>query len=431
MPDLTATGIILLLILLNALFVAAEFAIVGAPRASIDRLAAKGHRTAKLVSRILHDPQLQDRYIATAQLGITFASLGLGMYGEHALAIWIFGLLESLDAPSWIAAHALASVLSITFLTYLHIVLGEMVPKTLALQHAELAVLWVTPPMLWIKTIFYPLVIGLNGIGNAVLKLMRIQRQLSSGYFLTPEELQYVIQESQAGGMLRAESGEILRDLLKFGDLTAAEVMVPRVHIIGIPLGSGPGRLREIICSSRHSRYPVYDGDLDHIAGILHIKDLFRLLVAGHSVSRDNLRDVSFVPETASLEVVLEAMRAKRTHMAVVMDEHGGTAGLVSIEDLYEEVVGEIEEETSGPPETYWDDKGRLHASGTVRVDEIGELLGMALEHEEVITVSGLVLMLLNRRPKVGDSVTFGNVRFEVCAVRGRGVAECIVTPQA
>ena len=428
MDSLIAVGIIMLLILLNGLFVAAEFAIVGAPRASIERQASEGNLVAGKVSLILHTPRLQDRYIATAQLGITFASLGLGMYGEHTLAEWIHGLLEGMKTPSWLAAHALASILSVTVLTYFHIVVGEMVPKSLALQYAERTVLWITPLMLWVKLAFYPIVVGLNGIGNAILKLMGVDRQLASGYFLTPEELQYVIQESQAGGMLREESGKVLKDLLEFGDLTAAEVMVPRVRIVGIPLDASPEELKEIIKSSRHSRYPVFEGDLDHILGVVHIKDLLRLLLDGLPLTRGKLRRVPYVPETSTLEVTLAAMHRRRTHMAIVMDEYGGTAGIITIEDLFEEVVGEIDEGVPRPPEAYRDSLRRLHVSGTMRLDEVGEQLGVTLEHEEVFTVSGLILMLLERQPNVGDSVSYGGVRFEVTAIQGHGVGESLVT---
>ncbi len=424
-----ALGIITLLILLNGLFVAAEFAIVGAPRASIDHLAAEGNRIARRVSRIMHEPILQDRYIATAQLGITLASLGLGMYGEHTLAEWIFDLLEGLNAPSWLAAHTVASILAITILTYFHIVIGEMVPKSLALQFAERVVLWITPVMLWIKMLFYPLVIGLNAMGNGVLKLMRVDRQLASGYYLSSEELQYVIQESQAGGMLREESGRVLKDLLEYGNLAAAEVMVPRVRIIGIPLGASPEEIKETIRTSRHSRYPVFEDDLDHILGIVHIKDLLRLFLDGNPLTKDHLRSVPYVPETSKLEVVLAAMRRRRTHLAVVMDEYGGTAGVVTIEDLFEEVVGEMEEGAQKAPEAYRDNIGKLHVSGTMRLDEVGEQLGLLLEHEEVVTISGLVLMLLDRQPRVGDKVVYENIEFTVVALKGKGVEECMVIP--
>lgn len=429
MDSLLPISVITLLIFLNGLFVAAEFAIAGAPRAAIERRAAQGHRVARLVCQILRDPRSQDRYIATAQLGITFASLGLGMYGEHVLAEWLAGRLTTLGTSRWIAAHTVASILAVSVLTYFHIVLGEMVPKSLALQQAERTALWVTRPMLTVQTLLYPLVIGLNGAGNGILRLMGINRQTASGQqYHTAEELQFIVQESQEGGLLRAETGQIVRDLLEFGDLTAGEVMVPRVQIIGIPLGAAPAEVAAILRTSRHTRYPVYDGDLDHIVGMIHIKDLLRRLVNGRSIEVRDTRPTPRVPETSTLDAVLAAMRRAQTQMVIVLDEYGGTAGIVTIEDLFEEVIGDIEEDESGHPPLYRDAAGSLRVAGTVRLDEVGEHLGLPLEHAEVNTVSGLVLALLGRPPVVGDAVVYNTVRFEVTAVEGHGVKECTAT---
>ena len=418
-----------ILILLNGLFVAAEFAIVGAPRAAIERKAAQGNRAARMVNDILHDAKRQDRYIATAQLGITFASLGLGMYGEHYLAGQIVYLLESLGAAKWIAAHAIASVAAVGILTYFHIVVGEMVPKSLALEHAEKTVLWITPPMMWIKGLMYPLVVGVNDLGNGILRIFGIKRQATGAeYYHTSEELQYIIEESLEGGMLHAESGQVLRDLFEFGELDAGEVMVPRVKIQGIPLHATHQELVQIFRTSRHTRYPVYEGDLDHIVGYVHVKDLMRLILKNKSIKAEDLRPVPFLPETSELDTILAVMHRERTQMVIVMDEHGGTAGLVTIEDLFEEVIGEIDEDASDQPNTYLDNEGTLHVLGTTRLEEVGEALNIALEHDEVDTVSGLVLMLLDRPPVVGDSVTYRNTQFEVKAVEGHGVQECVVT---
>ena len=278
--------IITALILLNAIFVAAEFAIVGAPKASIDRRAAEGNKLARAVQAVLRDPQKQDRYIATAQLGITVASLGLGMYGEHVVAAAIYRMIANPGMPAFLASHTLASVLSIAILTYFHIVVGEMVPKSLALQRAETLVLWITPPMLWTKNVLYPFVVGLNMVGNLVLRIVGVQRQVQHAErYYTPEELQLVVQESEDLGALRAESGQMLQELFEFGDLTAAQVMVPRVRISGIELGTTCAELREVLTRTPHTRYPIYERDLDHIVGILHIKDILRLLLNDETVA--------------------------------------------------------------------------------------------------------------------------------------------------
>jgi CBS domain containing-hemolysin-like protein len=423
--------VIVVLLLLNAMFVAAEFAIIGAPRAAIERRAAGGHAVARLVSRILHDPRRQDRYIATAQLGITFASLGLGMYGEHAVAEWLAHHFEAMgmsDRAGWLTAHTLASVLAIGLLTYLHIVVGEMVPKSLALMHAERTVLGITRPMLAVKALTYPLVVALNGLGNGLLRLVGIRREVGASHYYTPEELQYIVRESQEGGLLRAESGQMLRDLFAFGELTAGEAMVPRVHVTGLPLGAPPEELRARLLESRHTRYPVYEGDLDHIVGVVHIKDLLRLLQAARPLTPGDVRPTAFLPETVALDRVLAAMHEARTQLVVVMDEHGGTAGILTIEDLCAEAVGEVEEEPDEPPEIVRDGEGRALVYGTVRLDEVGEVFGIELEHEEVDTVSGLVLALLGRPPRVGDAVVYEGLHFEVVEVEGHGVERCIVS---
>jgi CBS domain containing-hemolysin-like protein len=426
--SLLPIAIILILILLNGLFVAAEFAIVGVPPASIERLAAQGHRTARLVRWILHDPGRQDRYIATAQLGITGASLGLGMYGEHVIAEWLSRFLESHGASAWFAVHGTASALSIVILTYFHIVLGEMVPKSLALLNAERTVLWIAPPMRWIQFLFYPLVVGLNATGNAILRLMGIHREISRSHYHTPEELEFIVRESEEGGLLHAEAGKILRGLFEFGDLTAGEIMVPRVRVLGIPIDASSAQIAAVVQASNHTRYPVYKGDLDHIVGVIHIKDILRLALAGGTLEENSIRQAPYVPETAELDTVLTSMRQSDVEMAVVMDEHGGTAGIIALEDIFEEVVGDIEEGITKPADIIREGEGRWRVSGTVRLDEVGEVLDMTLEHEEVDTVSGLVLMLLDRPPLVGDAIVFDQVRFEVIAVAGHGVGACLVT---
>ena len=418
-------AIISVLILLNGIFVAAEFAIVGAPRAAIDARASQGDRLAKLVQSVLRDPRKQDRYIATAQLGITLASLGLGMYGEHVLAEAIYHSLGASGAPAMIVSHGVASVLAVAILTYFHIVVGEMVPKSLALQYAEKLALWITPPMLWTKNILFPVVVALNGIGNLLLKTIGVNRQQqSTEHYYTPEELQLIVQESEELGALRSESSQMLQELFEFGDLTAGQVMVPRVRIAGIPVGMSPDGVRETLSRNPHTRYPIFERDLDHIVGMVHIKDLLRVLLHNEPISPLHARPIPVAPETAELDTVLDMMRRERTQMAVVIDEHGGTAGVVTLEDLFEEVVGDIEEGPGAGAQVYRDRDGRLRVPGTMRVDEVGQEFDLDLEHEEVDSVSGLILTLLGRPPVVGDIVRYQRLHLEVTEVKGHGVQE-------
>jgi CBS domain containing-hemolysin-like protein len=422
---LLPTLIVVVLILLNGFFVAAEFAIVGAPRATIDRLAQGGSRAARRVRRVLANPRDVDRFIATAQLGITLASLGLGMYGEHLLADWLARQFEALGVGRWVAAHTLASIIAIGTLTYFHIVVGEMVPKSIALQRADRAVMLIAPIMRIVQLVLYPLVVVLNGIGNAVMRLLGLERTGTSGESVrTADELAYIVRESQAGGMLRRESASAVQELLEFGNLTAAQVMVPRVRVVGLDVEDGPAELREILEQTPHTRYPVIEGDLDHIVGMLHVKDLLTGLLAGTTIASLAARPVPFVPVTATAEEVLAAMHEFRAQMVVVMDEHGGTAGVITLEDLLEEVVGELTEDATSPTDIRPTGDGAYLVAGTVRLSDAGAAIGAIIEHEEVETVSGLVLALLGRPARVGDVVEYEEAVVEVMVLHGLGVQE-------
>jgi CBS domain containing-hemolysin-like protein len=422
--------ITLALLLVNALFVAAEFAVIGSPRTAVEHRAKSGDSMARRLLVILTSPPAQDRYIATAQLGITIASLGLGMYGEHTLAVLFEPHLEWLGQAQVISAHAAASVTAVAVLTYLHIFLGEMIPKAVALSQAERTARLVYWPMRATLILLYPFVVGLNALGNASLRLVGVRRQETTHEVYTPEELQLIVAESAEGGALRAESGAVLRELFEFGDRTAGEAMVPRVRVVGIPIGATIDDVRAILLEHRHTRYPIYDGDLDDIVGMLHVKDLPRRLLEATPISAADARAMPVVPETATLDQVLTTMQRTQAHLATVIDEHGGTAGVVSIEDLFEEVVGELDEGVPSAPALVRNADGSLTVAGTLRLDELGQALDLDLEHEEVDSVSGLVLALLGRPPVVGDTVEHGRITVEVTQITGRGVGEARVTIQ-
>ena len=429
---MTVVLVTLVLLLANAVFVAAEFAIIGVSRTAVEHRANTGDRLSKRILALLTSAVHQDRFIATAQLGITLASLGLGMYGEHTLAAWLEPRLELSPTNRWIAAHTLSSILAVAALTYLHIFIGEMLPKAIALSHAERTARFLYWPMLGILGVFYPLVRALNGAGNLCLQLIGIKRSEGGGERgYTPEELQIIVEESAEGGAMRAEAGSILSELLEFGDLTAGQVMVPRVRVIGIPLTATSSQIRDVIGRHHHTRYPIYDGDLDHIVGMLHVKDLLQPILAGDPISTAVVRPMPVVPETSTLDVVLMTMQKATAHLAIVIDEHGGTAGVVSLEDLFEEVVGEIDEGVPYSPPLVAAPDGSAVVAGTLRLDELGNHFDLDLAHEEVDSVSGLILTLLGRPPVVGDTVQYDRVRLEVTATSGRGVrqARAILLP--
>jgi CBS domain containing-hemolysin-like protein len=417
--------LIFVLILVNALFVAAEFAIIGAPKASIEHAAARGSQLARSVLQIVRDPRRQDRFVATAQLGITFASLALGMFGEPHVARALLVPLAALGVESLETAHALATASAVVVLTYLHIVLGEMVPKTLALQHATKTALFVSKPMHWVNRLLWPLVAGLEAAGNALLRRLGVYR----GHAHAPptrHALRFMVAESVSAGELDASAGDVVEELFAFSELSAGEVMVARTRIVALPVRATPEQMRKIIRSARHSRYPVYDGTLDQIVGMILVRDVLKHLHEGTSLADSSVRPIPFVPVTARLDVVLSRIRNSQTQMVVVMDEQGGTAGIVTTEDLFEEVVGQVADGTAGRAPVY-EEAGELRALGVARIGEVADQLNLDLVHPEVDTVSGLVLWVLNRPPHVGDVVVWRGLELRVRSVEGRGVGECSV----
>lgn len=420
-----AASLIAGLVLLNALFVLAEFAIIGASKARIESAANGGSGVARRVLEVLRDPRQQDRYIATAQLGITFASLGLGMYGEYALAGALMATLARFGVEADATAHAVATVLAIVGLTYLHIVLGEIVPKAIALQHPEAAALRVSRPMAWTSRTLRPLVLALEAIGQLVLRALGVQREHSVAA-PTTDALRIVIEESVEQGELDAEAGTVLEDLFAFSELSAAQVMVSRIRVVGLSLDAPPEQMRRLLRSAAHSRYPVYDGTLDRIVGMVLARDVLRHLLDGTSLSEASVRPIPFVPATARLDVVLTRMRQSKTQMVVVMDEQGGTSGIITSDDLFAEVVGPVSDGESRQASVY-EKAGELCALGKARIEDIAERLGLELAHPEVDTVSGLVLALLNRPPVVGDVVVWEGIELHVRSVEGRGVKEAAV----
>jgi CBS domain containing-hemolysin-like protein len=425
MDVLLPLTIIALLILVNGLFVAAEFAILGAPRHRLQQMAAAGHGVARKVVEILDDPQRQDRYIATAQLGITAASLALGMYGEHTIASWLLPPLESLGLGE-ASAHTSATVLTVALVTYLHIVIGEMVPKSLALAHSERTVLGIMPFMQLCKTVGAPLVYALNGTGNWLMRVLGVPASGVYGKVYTLEELQIVVQESSEGGLLNEEYADLFRNLMDLPDRTIHQIMEPRTEIVGIPVDLPPEELLPFIDQAEHTRYPVYDGDLDHIVGVLHVKDVFRRYLESPDALpvASLMQPALFVPESAAATWLLDRMRERRMHLAIVLDEYGGTAGVVSFEDVLEQVVGEVRDEFDAEEaEPIVAEDGAYRVEGDVLLEKLNERFDLELPAEEIDTVGGLVLGELGRPADLGDAVEVGGARLEVTALRGRGVA--------
>ncbi len=428
---LIPASIVILLIVLNGIFVAAEFSIVAVPPTRMAQRAETGSAAARHVLSILRDPRRQNQYITTAQVGITLASLGLGMYGEHAIADWFVTLFHWMGALAEPAAHSLAVVLSIGLLTYLHIVIGEMIPKSLALQAAERTVLALDRPMLVMERIFRPLNTLLIAIGDRIVRLMGIPPLDVNERLYSPQELEFIVDESFAGGLLASSDKLFIENIFDLSERNVGQIMTPRTRIAGVSVDDDLPAVLRSICDTRQTRYPVYAGNLDQVVGTLHVKDLVRHTLNGDQPLdvRGLARPVVYLPESLTLEKTLIRFRKERLQMAIVIDEFGGTAGLITLEDLIEEVVGEIQDEFDQDLDPIEELEGRrLRVRGDLLIDELEQLYGVPLDHPEVDTVGGLVMDALGRIPQPGDTVEFGGMTFEVEEVDGLAVKTLAVS---
>lgn len=413
------------LIALNALFVAAEFALVTSSGVTLAHRAQEGDKISTLLYGIVSDPTLLDRYVATAQVGITCASLGLGMYGENVLAEFFLHIIHSQEHTfafgDAIAAHTVASVLALTLLTYFHVVLGEMIPKSVSLANPERVAAAVIFPIQWFQTIVFPVISSLNSVATAILRVAGVRRKVQSLSF-SPAELRLIFQESQEQGLVSSDAGQMIEELFDLRELSAYDIMVPRVKLHGMRLGGSGQEIRNLITQSLHTRYAVWDVDRDHIVGTLHIRELLKLLESGESVRLDQLHTVAFIPETALLDVILAAMHKSKNQLVVVIDEYGGTSGIITIDDIFDELVGDFPEIHSSPYHS-----GAMCVSGEIRVTELLDLLDLEdLDvPEDVTTVGGLVLSDLNRPARPGDITTLGPIRIKVTQVNGFAIEEC------
>ena len=419
---------VLALVLANGWFVAAEFAIISVRKTRIDQLLAEGSRMARPVRRALQNP---DQFIAATQLGITMASLGLGWVGEPALAALIDPLLARFPAiPPPIAvatSHTVAIAIAFSIITALHIVLGELAPKTVALQYPEKVALIVAKPTELFLRVFQPFIRVLNGMGWAVVRMFGMKAASGHGLVHSEEELKMLVTASQQAGVLEEEEEQMLHRVFHFAEFTAAEMMVPRTEMTAIKVDAPIEEVVDRVWRGRHTSLPVYRGELDDIVGIMLVPDLVRALAsapANFSVAAI-AREALTVPETMKADELLRQMRRHRTHQAIVIDEYGGTAGIVTFERVMERIVGELGGDfgtgASKPIRQLPD--GSAEIDGLALVTDINEQFGLEIDEETYTTVGGYMLGRLGRRPKIGDTIEVGGRTLRVEAVDGLRVS--------
>ncbi len=428
--------LIALLIALNGFFVSVEFAAVAARKARLETMAPPDSRSAAIVRTWLESPAARDRLIAASQLGITIVSLALGAVGDRTFEALLEPVFHGLTLPPFLAfveriLPALPLALSLTVVTTLHVVLGEQVPKVATLHAPERFALLAAQPMQIFARTFHWFVAALDWATRMVLRLLGLDtQQVSHGTVSTLEELKQIVAESEEVGVIPAEGGEILHAVLDFGELVVRQVMVPRTEIIAIRADTP---LREVLrLAAQHpvTKFPVYGEDLDDILGILHIKDLLRHLEDPQFAqmrAQDLAREALFVPETLPVNTLLVQFREHKQHIAIVIDEYGGTAGLVTLEDLMEEIVGEVSDsfDQEEGPEIQPLPDGSVLIDGLTLIEDVNEELGLHLEDPHYDTVAGYVLGRLGRIPKTGDVVELGDgQRLRVLAMDGLRIAK-------
>ncbi len=417
--------IILLLVLLNGMFVAAEFAILGVRQTRMAQMAADGNRVAKRLLNTIEDRSKMDRYIASAQLGITVASLGLGMYGEPAIAHLLEGPLHDRFGLEGDIVHTIGFIVGLGLVTYLHVVIGEMVPKSLALQYAERTVMTLARPMALMQTIFSIPITILNGIGVAVLKALGVPPPEEKSRLHTPGELEMIISDGVASGLIDAQDFVMFRSIFDLSELEVHQMMTPRVKVAAVPVTIGEQALIEKLGSSPHSRLPVYEGDVDHIVGVVYLQRIAEHQLQGTPYDlRQLMEEPVYVPESDTAYELLSTFESKRVHFAVVVGEYGGTAGVVTLEDVLEEVAGEIWDEFDADlqdPVTVVA-PGHLLAKGSARLHEVEEFVDLAQNVEVADSISGLVLAHVDLPPGRGDSVELDDVVLRVEEVDGMTV---------
>jgi putative hemolysin len=416
LPPLASILIVLFLIFANGFFVSAEFALVSVRATRIEQLAAAGSRTARLVLRAQADP---NRFISAAQLGITVASLLLGWLGEETFARLFEGPL-SLVVPHdavWISSHGLASVLAIVLITFLHISIGEQVPKMLALQRSEPVIMFTTPPTDLVARVFRPFIAVLYGFTNVVLRLMRLEFRAEDHALHSPEELRLLVGRSARAGLLSPVERQLVERAFAFSDLTAGEVMVPRTEVVAISVDASMQNVVRTLRRYRHSRFPVYEGTIDNVIGVLSAKDLVGLRSVAQSQQtvqsaglRRLLRPPVLVPESGEASEVLARMKAARQPLAVVLDEYGGTAGIVTLKNLVARLLGDVGDEYApAAQELRRLTDGSVVADGLTLIEDVNEQLGTLFDASEVDTLGGLVFTKLGRRPRIGDEADLGS----------------------
>jgi CBS domain containing-hemolysin-like protein len=418
---------IILLVLLNAFFVGAEFALVRSRRTRLEAMIRSGDRLARFALRAVSNISL---ILSASQLGVTLASLGLGWVAERTLGAMFASLFAQLPLAIEMSVRlTLGATFALIVVMYLHVVFGELVPKAAALNHPEVLAKWLAPPLLLFAWVTTPFTFVLNNSARVVLRALGQKSTGSMEAVHSAEEIRLLVEQSQEGGQLQAHDADLIDAVFEFSEKNAREVMTPRTELVALPVEATLSEVLAIVQESGLSRYPVYDESIDNIIGVVLAKDLLKVLAPRTNLDAFDLpsimRPVHVIPGSREVEEVLADFKRLKEHMAIVLDEYGGTAGVVTMEDLLEEIVGEILDEYDTPEDAevpLHTRAGETLVPGSTHIGELNEHFGLTVPDVDYTTIGGYVFGVLGRLPVVGDRVIAGGAIFTVREMDGRRI---------
>jgi CBS domain containing-hemolysin-like protein len=402
LPILLNLFLVLILVLLNGFFVAAEFALVKVRGSRIDTLAEEGNRNAKFTKKILNN---LDAYLSACQLGITLASLALGWLGEPTIAVILQPLLTKLAFNDFVI-HTISFIISFSIITFFHITLGEQFPKTYAIRKSENISLWTAAPIIFFHKLMYPFILLLNGSSNRMLRLSGIEPTNGHEEAHSEEEIRILMKESNKSGFIDNTELSFVDNIFDFADTTAREVMIPRTEMVCLYANLPFEENKEAALTEMHTRYPVCETDKDNIIGFVHIKDFMKK--SDVKEMRAIIRPLLSVPESMQISQLLKLMQKKRTHMALLIDEYGGTSGIVTVEDIIEEIVGEIQDEFDEErPSIELLDENTHSLDGLLNIEVVNDHFGLEIENDDYDTIAGWLYSQTEIPPSKGQTILY------------------------
>jgi CBS domain containing-hemolysin-like protein len=431
LTDILRLIAVAILVLANGFFVAAEFALVSVRSTRIAELVKQGNKSAVWVKKAIDNP---DRFIAATQLGITLASLGLGWIGEPALSHLLQPVIELFPAAVEAeVSHSIAVGLSFAIITFLHVVVGELAPKSIALQSPERTSLVVAQPTVWTERIFKPAIWALNGAGNALLRLLGMQLSDEHSAAHSIDEIKMLVSASAQSGVFASDEEDMVNAIFDLENTPVRQLMVPRTEMIALPSNASLDDILKISIEDPYTKMPVYLENLDHIVGVVHLKDVVRARHGANQTAKtaaDLMREALFVPESAKVRTLLNLLRMRRRHIAIVLDEFGGTAGVVTLEDLLEEIVGEVDDPFASEPEIQPLPNGSTLIEGLMSIDEVNDHFKIQLHDPDYDTIAGFILGNLGRLASVGDTIHIDGYNIRVEQMDGLRIDRVSLTPE-